>query len=65
MNQQELRTYRRRATTRESGYHTCEETTGGECLILHSEELTTDKETMVFTFNRSNIKLTELFEEGF
>lgn len=65
MEQQELRTYRRRATTRESGYHTCEETTGGECLILHSEELTTDKETMMFTFNKSNIKLIELFEEAF
>ena len=29
---QDLRTYRRRVVTRESGYHTCEETTGGECV---------------------------------
>lgn len=65
INQQELRTYKRRVTTRESGYHTCEEITGGECLVLHSQELITDKDTMVFTFNISNIKLIELFEKGF
>ena len=33
MIQKNLRTYRRRNVTRESGYHTCESTTGGECRI--------------------------------
>ena len=32
-----LRTYRRRHTTRRSGYQTCEETTGGECIILYAD----------------------------
>lgn len=38
MAQKDLRTYRRRETTRESGYHTCKDTTGGECRIVYSEK---------------------------
>jgi len=40
MKQNVLRTYQRRSVTRKSGYHTCNETTGGECIILNSQKLT-------------------------
>ena len=62
MPQHDLRTYRRRITTRESGYHTCEDTTGGECIIRHAEKFVCRKPVETFTFNRSNLKLVELFE---
>lgn len=62
--QQDLRTYRRRGVTRESGYHTCENTTGGECLIKRSSRFMCKKEQEVFTFRRSSLELVELFEKG-
>lgn len=61
MSQKELRTYRRRKTTRESGYHTCEETTGGECLVLRAEKLIQPDDHLVLEFSRNNLKLIELF----
>lgn len=64
MAQKNLRTYRRRGATRESGYHTCEETTGGECRILHAERYVCDSNTVTFRFSRSSLELVELFEKG-
>lgn len=64
MAQQDLYTYKRRKTTRKSGYHTCEETTGGECKIVHSERYICDHDSVTFRFNRSSLKLVELFENG-
>lgn len=39
MKQNLLRTYQRRGVTRESGYHKCEETTGGECVITKASKI--------------------------
>lgn len=64
MEQKDLRTYRRRGVTRESGYHTCEETTGGECRIVHAERYICDGNTAVFIFSRPLIDAVELFEKG-
>lgn len=64
MAQKDLRTYHRRGVTRESGYHTCDETTGGECLILHAERYVCDSDTVTFTFARSSVEAVELFEKG-
>ena len=64
MPQKDLCTYRRREVTRESGYHTCEETTGGECLIMHAQRYLCDTNTVTFKFSRSSLKLVELFEKG-
>jgi hypothetical protein len=62
--QQDLRTYRRRGVTRESGYHTCDETTGGECLIKRASQYVCQKKQEVFVFKRSSLELVELFEKG-
>ena len=64
MEQKDLRTYQRRGVTRESGYHTCEETTGGECLVVKSQtyKMKSSKET--FTFVKRDVELMELFEEN-
>ena len=64
MSQQDLRTYRRRGVTRESGYHTCEETTGGECVIKRSTRYICRSNIEVFRFHRSRLELIELFEKG-
>lgn len=64
MAQQDLRTYRRRGVTRESGYHTCDETTGGECIIKKACRYVCKNEKEVFVFKRSSLELTELFEKG-
>lgn len=63
MDTNELRTYRRRQTTRESGYHTCEETTGGECIIAYAQRLTQVKEEITLEFFRESIYLTSLFDK--
>ncbi|MDD6018278.1 MAG: hypothetical protein PUC03_05215 [Clostridiales bacterium] len=62
MSQHDLRTYRRRLTTRESGYHTCDDTTGGECIIRHAEKFVCRKSVETFIFIRSLLELVELFE---
>ncbi len=64
MSQNNLRTYRRREVTRESGYHTCEETTGGECRIIHAERYICEDDSVKCKFKRSDLDLIELFEEG-
>lgn len=61
MSQNDLRTYQRRNVTRESGYHTCEETTGGECVVLKSDRhLLISKKTSL-VFYRKHISLVSLF----
>ena len=64
MAQKDLRTYRRRQTTRESGYHTCDETTGGECIILRAERYICNDDTATFIFHRPTVEVVELFEKG-
>jgi len=63
MAQKDLRTYRRRITTRESGYHTCEDTTGGECRIVYSEKYICASKSEVLIFRREELHLVELFEK--
>jgi len=57
-----LRTYQRRSVTRESGYHTCEETTGGECIILNSKRFKSKNNKEKFIFERKSIEIYELFD---
>lgn len=64
MEQKDLRTYQRRGVTRESGYHTCEETTGGECLVVKAETYNMKSARETFTFVRNDVELMELFEEN-
>lgn len=61
MKQQDLRTYQRRGVTRESGYHTCEETTGGECIVKRAQVYQMRRTEATFFFMRDNIELVELF----
>ena len=63
MQQKDLRTYQRRGVTRESGYHTCDETTGGECYILPAQKYRMTSNSVTFQFHRNTIQLTELFEK--
>lgn len=64
MEQKELRTYQRRSVTRESGYHTCDDSTGGECIIVSSEKFSSSNKENKFVFKRKEIKLIELFESS-
>lgn len=64
MQQQDLRTYQRRGVTRRSGFHTCDGTTGGECLVRKAESFQMSKDEVFFTFRREEITLTELFNSG-
>lgn len=64
MEQKDLRTYQRRGVTRESGYHTCDETTGGECYVVRAQAYKMKSEKETFTFSKKNIELMELFEEN-
>jgi len=64
MAQKDLRTYHRRETTRESGYHTCEDTTGGECRIVYSEKHISGSKKESIIFHRNELVLVELFEKG-
>ena len=57
----DLRTYQRRQTTRQSGYHTCEETTGGECIIAYCDKFKCKNEINKFNFNRKKIPVNQLF----
>ena len=63
MSQKDFRTYQRRGVTRESGYHTCEVTTGGECLVVRAKRYVCDIDQVVFEFKRSTINMIELFEK--
>lgn len=64
MIQKDLRTYRRRGVTRESGYHTCNDTTGGECYIIQARQYTCDSDSVTFIFNRPSLDVVELFKKG-
>ncbi len=64
MAQKDLRTYHRRKVTRKSGYHVCNGTTGGECLILHAERHVCGSDIVTFVFSRSSVDVVELFEKG-
>lgn len=64
MEQKDLRTYQRRGVTRESGYHTCEETTGGECLVVKAQTYKMKSACETFTFAKNDVELMELFEEN-
>lgn len=64
LEQKELRTYQRRNVTRESGYHTCEETTGGECIVIKAQKFQSSKNIETFSFYKKNIELLELFNKG-
>lgn len=64
MAQKDLRTYHRRGVTRESGYHACDETTGGECFVLHAKRYVCDSDTVTFIFSRSSVEVVELFDKG-
>lgn len=64
MAQKDLRTYHRRGVTRESGYHTCDATTGGECHIIRAERYVCDGDSVTFVFNRPSVDMVELFEKG-
>lgn len=63
MTQKDLRTYHRREATRESGYHACDDTTGGECRIIRAERYVCDSDSVTFVFQRSNVDMAELFEK--
>lgn len=63
MAQKDFRTYHRRETTRKSGYHACNETTGGECRILHAERYVAKGDTTTFIFSRPALDVVELFEK--
>lgn len=64
MEQKFLRTYQRRGVTRASGYHTCEETTGGECIVERAQAYQMRGGIESFTFYKENIDLMELFENN-
>lgn len=64
MAQKDLRTYHRRSVTRESGYHTCDETTGGECIVVHAERYVCEDDSVTFIFARPSVDIVELFEKG-
>ena len=63
--QQDLRSYQRRSVTRVSGFHTCEDKTGGECIILRSQRFETVENSVSFVFERNTIQLKELFGEEY
>lgn len=65
MAQMDLRTFQRRGVTRASGYHTCDETTGGECYVVRAERYTLPAATMTFTFGKADINVPELFGMNF
>ena len=64
MAQQDFRTYRRRSVTRESGYHTCAETTGGECILKYTEKIIQPSNKMALSFQRKDLEVVELFDKG-
>ena len=59
-----LRTYRRRLASRTSGFHTCDEQTGGECIIKSSQRLYISQGTTEIVFHRSNLELVNLFQHN-
>lgn len=66
MEQMNMRTYHRRSTTRESGFHTNGNSTGGECILLDAYKIENVQGLypFTFTFTRENLELVELFDSG-
>ena len=64
MEQNVLRTYQRRSVTRESGYHTCDDTTGGECIVINASKLITNSDKEIMLFKRDSIELYNLFNKN-
>lgn len=60
MSQLNFRTYQRRNVTRESGYHTCKETTGSECIVIHANRCNINQNE-IFTFKKNNLHLKKTF----
>lgn len=60
----DFRTYHRRSVTRNSGYHVCDDTTGGECFIKTSTKLVMNTKEINLLFKPKDFKLIELFENG-
>lgn len=63
MQQQNFRTYRRRETTRVSGYHKIDSATGSECLIEYADQYKCSKNVEEFSFKRDSLELIPLFGE--
>lgn len=61
MQQKDLRTYQRRGVTRESGYHTCDETTGGECKIAYAQKYTCKSNSVTFVFLSFQLRIGGAF----
>ena len=56
-----FRTYKRRDTTRESGFHTSGETTGSECKIVNSLHFHDKNKTAILKFHKKFLKLVNIF----
>ena len=61
----DLRSYHRRSTTRVSGFHTNNETTGGECIVLQTECFHVPNGGLALTFSKGNFTAHELFNAGY
>jgi len=57
-----FRTYRRRDVTRRSGNKASGIKTGGECIIINSDEFIMNSDSAEFKFEVSNVELENLFE---
>ena len=64
IKQNNFRTYQRRGVTRESGYHTIEGSTGGECLVKRAQSLQITRKKTIFRFYRKDMVLIDLFDSG-
>ena len=62
--QSELRTYRRRAATRSSGYHVIEGFTGGECIIKRAEKIRFPRGSHTLEFHVRDIFSPALFTKN-
>ena len=56
-----FRTYKRRDTTRESGFHTSGETTGSECKIVKTWFFHDKNKTAILKFCKKMLKLVDIF----
>lgn len=64
MQKQELRTYKRRKVTRQSGFHTCDEFTGSECKIISSERYQCIAPTEQLELKKNNVELVCLWNSN-
>ena len=61
----DLRSYQRRSTTRQSGFHTNNETTGGECFVRKTERLQLSQGTLTLDLESNCFQAHELFNAGY